>query len=151
MRPSQLLIGKVLGLGILALGQALAILVTFVALSALVGSGLVHSASFEVVAVGTLWIVVGYAFYCTAYAAAGSLVNKPSDAYNVSFPVQVPLIVSYILTFTVLYGSSVYGFYWFLSYFPPTAPVPCPHWSPSVWRILGKWRSRSPSASPPRS
>lgn len=126
VRPSQLLLGKVLGLGILALAQALAIVVTFVVLGAVVGSGLIHSASFQVVAVGALWIVVGYAFYCTAYAAAGSLVTKPSDAYNVSLPVQLPLIVSYILTFTVLYGSSVYGFYWFLAFFPPTAPVAMP-------------------------
>ena len=74
-------------------------------------------------AVGALWIVIGYAFYCTAYAAAGSLVTKPSDASNASTPVQLPLIVSYILTFTVLYGDSVYGFYWFLAFFPPTAPV----------------------------
>jgi ABC-2 type transport system permease protein len=126
VRPTQLLLGKVIGLGVLALGQALAILVTFVALSLLVGSSLVHSASFGVVADGALWIVIGYAFYCTAYAAAGSLVSKPSDAYNVSFPVQVPLLVSYILTFTVLYGSSVYGFYWFLAFFPPTAPIAMP-------------------------
>ena len=123
VRPSQLLCGKVLGLGILAFAQALAIVVTFVALGALVGSSLVHTASLAVVAVGALWIVVGYAFYCTAYAAAGSLVSKPSDAYNASLPVQLPLIISYILTFTVLYGSSIYGFYWFLAFFPPTAPV----------------------------
>jgi ABC-2 type transport system permease protein len=126
VRPTQLLLGKVIGLGVLALGQALAILVTFVVLSLLVGSSLVHSASFGVVADGALWIVIGYAFYCTAYAAAGSLVGKPSDAYNVSFPVQVPLLVTYILTFTVLYGSSVYGFYWFLAFFPPTAPIAMP-------------------------
>jgi ABC-2 type transport system permease protein len=123
VRPSQLLCGKVLGLGILALGQALAIVVTFVALGALVGSSLVHTASLAVVAVGSLWIVVGYAFYCTAYAAAGSLVGKPSDAYNASLPVQLPLIASYVLAFTVLYGSSVGGFYWFLAFFPPTAPI----------------------------
>ena len=123
VRPSQLLCGKVLGLGILAFAQALAIVVTFVALGALVGSSLVHTASLAVVAVGALWTVVGYAFYCTAYAAAGSLVSKPSDAYNASLPVQLPLIISYILTFTVLYGSSIYGFYWFLAFFPPTAPV----------------------------
>ena len=123
VRPSQLLLGKVLGLGLLALGQALAIVLTFVVLGAAVGSSLVHSASLEVVAVGAAWIVIGYAFYCTAYAAAGSLVTKPSDASNASAPVQLPLIASYILTFTVLYGDSVYGFYWFLAYFPPTAPV----------------------------
>jgi ABC-2 type transport system permease protein len=123
VRPSQLLLGKVLGLGLLALGQALAIVVTFVVLGAAAGSSLIHSASLEVVAVGAVWIVIGYAFYCTAYAAAGSLVTKPSDASTASTPVQLPLIASYVLTFTVLYGDSVYGFYWFLAFFPPTAPV----------------------------
>jgi ABC-2 type transport system permease protein len=123
VRPSQLLFGKVLGLGLLALAQALAIVLTFVVLGAAVGSSLIHSASVEVVAVGGAWIVIGYAFYCTAYAAAGSLVTKPSDATSASTPVQLPLIASYILTFTVLYGDSVYGFYWFLGFFPPTAPV----------------------------
>jgi ABC-2 type transport system permease protein len=123
VRPSQLLLGKVLGMGLLALAQALAIVLTFVVLGAAVGSSLIQSASLEVVAVGAVWIVIGYAFYCTAYAAAGSLVTKPSDASNASAPVQLPLIASYLLTFTVLYGDSVYGFYWFLAYFPPTAPV----------------------------
>jgi len=123
VRPSQLLFGKVLGLGILALSQALTIFVTFVVLGSLVGSSLIHSASLQVVAVGALWIVVGYAFYCTAYAAAGSLVSKASDANNASLPVQLPLILSYILSFTVLYGDTVPGFYWFLAYFPPTAPI----------------------------
>ena len=123
VRPSQLLLGKVLGLGLLALAQALAIVLTFVVLGAAVGSSLIHSASLEVVAVGAAWIVIGYAFYCTLYAAAGSLVTKPSDASNASAPVQLPLIASYILTFTVLYSDSVYGFYWVLAYFPPTAPV----------------------------
>jgi ABC-2 type transport system permease protein len=126
VRPWQLLLGKVIGIGLLALGQALAILVTFVVLGSLVGSSLIRGASFEVVAVGTLWIVVGYIFYCTAYAAAGALVDKPSDAYNASMPVQVPLIVSYVLSFTVLYGTDVYGFYWFMAFFPPTAPVAMP-------------------------
>jgi ABC-2 type transport system permease protein len=126
VRPWQLLLGKVLGIGLLALGQALAILVTFVVLGSLVGSSLIRGASFEVVAVGTLWIVVGYIFYCTAYAATGALVDKPSDAYNASMPVQVPLIVSYVLSFTVLYGTEVYGFYWFMAFFPPTAPVAMP-------------------------
>jgi len=123
VRPTQLLLGKVIGLGALALVQALAILVTFVVLGEATGSSLLHSASLDVVAVGALWIVVGYAFYCTAFAAAGSLVTKASDATNVSMPVQLPLIASYILTFTVLYGDSVPAYYWFLAYFPPTAPV----------------------------
>ena len=66
---------------------------------------------------------MGYAFYCTAYAAAGSLIDRQSDAYNASLPVQLPLIVAYMLSFTVIYADSVHPFYWFLAFFPPTAPI----------------------------
>lgn len=123
VRPSQLLLGKVAGIGILALAQVAAVVVTYVVLGWAVGSSLVHGASAQVFGVGAMWIVLGYAFYCTAYAAAGSLVSRQSDAYNVSLPVQLPLILSYILSFTVLYEDHVYAFYWFLAFFPPTAPI----------------------------
>jgi len=123
VRPAQLLLGKVLGMGILALAQVAAIVITYVVLGLAVGSGLMHGASAEVLGVGAMWILLGYAFYCTAYAAAGSLIDRQSDAYNASLPVQLPLIVAYMLSFTVLYADSVYGFYWFLAFFPPTAPI----------------------------
>ena len=71
VRPTQLLLGKVLGMGILALSQVAAIVVTYVVLGLAFGSSLIHGASAEVFGVGAMWIVLGYAFYSTAYAAAG--------------------------------------------------------------------------------
>jgi ABC-2 type transport system permease protein len=123
VRPTQLLLGKVLGLGILAFAQVTAIVITYVSLGLIFGSGLIHGASIEVFGVGCMFILLGYALYSTAYAAAGSLVSKQSDAYNASMPVQLPLILSYILTFTVIYGNTVFAYYWFLAFFPPTAPI----------------------------
>jgi ABC-2 type transport system permease protein len=123
VRPAQLLIGKVLGMGIQALVQVAAIMITYVVLGLAVGSSLIRTAPAEVLGVGAMWILLGYAFYCTAYAAAGALIDRQSDAYNVSLPVQLPLIVAYMLSFTVLYADSVYAFYWFLAFFPPTAPI----------------------------
>ena len=125
VRPSQLLSARCSASGLLALAQALAILVTFVVLGDRPWARASSTAPrWRSSPSAPLWIVIGYAFYCTAYAAAGSLVTKPSDAYQrLDCPVQLPLIVSYLLTFTVLYGDSVYGFYWFLAFFPPTAPI----------------------------
>jgi ABC-2 type transport system permease protein len=122
IRPTQLLVGKVLGMGILAIAQVASVVITYVVLGLIFGSTFI-SGSAEILAVGSVWILLGYAFYSTAFAAAGSLVSKTSDAYNASMPVQIPLILSYFLTFTVLYGNSVPAFYWFLAFFPPTAPV----------------------------
>jgi ABC-2 type transport system permease protein len=123
VRPTQLLIGKVLGMGLLALAQVSAIVITYAVLGLAVGSSVVRGASAEVLGVGAMWVILGYAFYCTAYAAAGSLISKQSDAYSASLPVQLPLIVAYMLTFSVIYSDSVHPFFWFLAFFPPTAPI----------------------------
>jgi ABC-2 type transport system permease protein len=125
LRPTQLLTGKVIGIGLVALGQVAAALAVFVVLGLAVGSDLVHGASGGVVAVGALWFVLGYAFYCTAFAAAGSLLSRSSDAANVAFPIAIPLIAAYAISFSVLFGH-VSGFYRVLGFLPPTAPVAMP-------------------------
>ena len=76
VRPIQLLVGKVTGIGVLALAQATLMLVVFLGLGAAVGSSLVHGAAPGIVICGAVFLVLGYAFYCTAYAAAGSLVSR---------------------------------------------------------------------------
>lgn len=123
VRPKQLLVGKVLGMGMLAIAQVAAVLIPYLILGRFFGSSLVRSGSAETLGVGLMWILLGYAFYSTAFAAAGSLVAKPSDAYGASMPVQIPVILSYILIFTVIYNNSLPTWYWFLAFFPPTAPV----------------------------
>jgi len=126
LRPVQLLAGKVIGMGLLALGQIAAMVAVYLALGHAVGSPDVHTAATNIVLVGGLWIVLGYAFYCTAYAAAGSLISRQSDAYNAALPLQIPLIVAYVLTYTVIYASSVNPFFYVLAYLPFTAPVSMP-------------------------
>jgi ABC-2 type transport system permease protein len=126
MRPSQLLAGKVIGVGILALSQVTAMLAVFLTLGAAVGSPLVRGAQQSVVWDGALWLVVGYAFYACAFAAAGSLISRQADAYNTALPLQLPLLVAYVMSYTVLYSTGVSWFYWVLAFVPLTAPVAMP-------------------------
>lgn len=123
VRPVQLLVGKVLGIGLLALAQAAAMVVAFVIAGFASGSSLVHGAELGVVITGGVFIVLGYAFYCTAYAAAGSLVSRQSDVNSTVVPIQLPLILTYALSFTVLYANSASTFYHVLGFLPPTAPI----------------------------
>lgn len=123
IRPVQLLIGKVIGIGVLALAQAVAMVAVFVIAGFAVGSNLVHGAELGVVVIGGVFMVLGYAFYCTAYAAAGSLVSRQSDVGATILPVQLPLILSYALSYTVLYASHANAFYHVLGFLPPTAPI----------------------------
>jgi len=126
VRPIQLLVGKVFGVGLLALAQALLMVAVFLGLGAAVGSSLVHGAAAGIVIVGAVFLVLGYAFYCTAFAAAGSLVSRQSDVGTVVLPVQLPLIVAYALSYTVIYANGANAFYHVLGFLPPTAPIAMP-------------------------
>jgi ABC-2 type transport system permease protein len=126
VRPLQLLVGKVTGIGVLALAQALLMVAVFLGLGSAVGSSLVHGAAAGIVIVGAVFLVLGYAFYCTAFAAAGSLVSRQSDVGTVVMPVQLPLIVAYALSYTVIYANGASTFYHVLGFLPPTAPIAMP-------------------------
>jgi ABC-2 type transport system permease protein len=126
VRPVQLLIGKVLGIGLLALAQAGSMLLVFIIAGFASGSSLVHGAELGVVVTGAVFILLGYAFYCTAFAAAGSLVSRQSDVNSTILPVQLPLIIAYALSYTVIYANGANTFFRVLGFLPPTAPIAMP-------------------------
>jgi ABC-2 type transport system permease protein len=126
VRPVQLMVGKVLGIGLLALAQTAAIVVAFVVAGFASGSSLVGGTAIGIVLAGGVFAVLGYAFYCTVFAAAGSLVSRQSDVNSTIMPVQLPLIVAYALSYTVLYANGANAFYHVLGFLPPTAPVAMP-------------------------
>lgn len=126
VRPIQLLVGKVVGIGVLALAQAALMVAVFLGLGAAFGSSVARGAAPGIVIAGAVFLVLGYAFYCTAFAAAGSLVSRQSDVGTVILPVQIPLIIAYALAFTVIYANGASTFYLVLGFLPPTAPVAMP-------------------------
>jgi ABC-2 type transport system permease protein len=126
VRPLQLLSGKVIGIGLLALLQAAGMVAVFLGLGNAVGSSIVHGAAPGIVVAGAVFLVIGYAFYCTAYAAAGSLVSRQSEIGTVIVPVGIPLIIAYALSYTVLYATNANTFYRVLGFLPPTSPIAMP-------------------------
>jgi ABC-2 type transport system permease protein len=97
MKPWQLLAGKILGLGLLGLGQIVVIGVL----------GVGGALAFDLVDVpgdliGTVvsviaWFVLGYAFYAALYAAAASLVSRQEDLGSVLTPTSMLLIAAFII------------------------------------------------------
>jgi ABC-2 type transport system permease protein len=126
IRPTQLLTGKVLGIGLVALLQAAILIVTAFVTSSAVGQPLLHGPSVVAIFSMLLWFVLGYSFYCTAYAAVGSLVSRQEDAQNAAFPVSLPLLIGYGFSFSAVGGSEPSAMVRFLSYFPPTSPLVMP-------------------------
>jgi ABC-2 type transport system permease protein len=138
VRPTQLLMGKVIGFAALAFAQILAVAATFGLCGLAVGSDAVHGKAGGVVLVGVVWLVLGFGLYCSAFAAAGSLITRQSDAGNAALPLLIPLILAYSLANGVLFNGSS-SFYDVLAYVPWTAPVAMPTLfaigAASIWQV----------------
>jgi ABC-2 type transport system permease protein len=125
VKPTQLLTGKVIGFAGLALTQMLALGLAYVVSGVAVGSDAIRGAAGGVALMGALWLILGYALYCAAFAAAGSMISRQSDAGNAAFPLLIPLILAYTLSNGVLFNGAN-SFYHVLAFIPWTAPVAMP-------------------------
>jgi len=126
LRPIQLLAGKVLGIGAVALAQAVALVAFALVLAKAVGSSLVHGAAPLVVAATLVWLVLGYAFYSWVYAAAGSLAERQDQVQSLALPLSAPLIFGYIVSLIGVSSGSATLLLKVLAYLPPTAPFAMP-------------------------
>ena len=98
VRPTQLLTGKVIGFAGLAFAQMLVPGPTFVVCGVAVGSHALRGTAGAVALIGALWLILGYALYCSAFAAAGAMITRQSDAGYAAFPLLIPLIAAYSLS-----------------------------------------------------
>lgn len=125
VRPTQLLIGKVIGFAMLAFTQILALGGTYLVCGLAVGSKAIQGTAGGVVLLGVIWLILAYALYCSAFAAAGSMITRQADASNAATPLMMPLILVFILSQGVLInGAST--FYHVLAFIPWTAPIAMP-------------------------
>lgn len=122
VRPIQLLGGKVLGIGLVALGQAAVVVGFALALGAAVGSDLLKGTAPESLLAELLWLVLGYAFYCWVYAAAGSTAERQDQVQTLALPLSVPILLAYIYSITVASTGHPSVLFDVLAYLPPTAP-----------------------------
>ncbi|MGH8927818.1 MAG: ABC transporter permease [Acidimicrobiia bacterium] len=125
VRPWQLLGGKVLGIGLLGIGQFI-ITVAFAYLVVRI-TGLVDipALPIQTLAVLVLWFVLGFAVYSVSYAAAGSLASRPEDAQSAAFPMTILAVVGFFVSINVLDdpGSTLARV---ASFIPFTAPFTVP-------------------------
>jgi len=139
--PTELLLGKVIGIGVMAIAQGAATAGTaFVAATATGSHALDGPVRWTVVEmVG--WFLVGYAFYCCLYAAAGSLVSRQEQVQNVAFPLSVPLLIAYVFSIFSLFSDEASSTVKVLSLLPPTAPIAMPVrialGGTPVWQVVG--------------
>ncbi|MDP9101514.1 MAG: ABC transporter permease [Actinomycetota bacterium] len=126
LRPRQLLAGKVLGIGLVAFAQASTIVVFALGLAHVVGSDLLHGTGTLALVSALVWLVLGYAFYCWVYAAAGSTAERQEQVQTLAFPLTLPLILGYVMSITAATTGNASTFFTILAYLPPTAPFAMP-------------------------
>jgi ABC-2 type transport system permease protein len=137
LRPTELLAGKILGIGLVGLAQ----------LALVVGSALIALRFSENTTATTtpstigwivVWFILGYGFYSVLYATAGSLVSRQEEAQSIQFPISAVLLVAYFLSMQATQSpdgtAALVG-----SFLPPTAPmvmiVRIAHGSVPWWEI----------------
>lgn len=122
LSPLRLLVGKVVGIGLVALAQAAVIVGFALALAAATGSTLIKGTAPTEIVVGLVWLLLGYVFYCWEYAAAGAMIERQDQLQAIALPLQLPILFGYIVALTSIGSSSPSLFVKVLAYLPPTAP-----------------------------
>src|SRR5581483_5685576 len=118
VRPSELLRGKVLGIGLTGLGQ-----LAIAAVAGLIANAVVHSAGIP----GSVWgllpsflafFLAGFVLYAFVFAAAGALVARQEEVQSVITPITMPLVIGYLLVFAVISTPDA-GWVRVISFLPP--------------------------------
>ena len=125
VRPSELLAGKIIGIGLVGLVQLSAIgAVAFVMVSL---TNVVTIPAFDLLTIlgYLLWFILGFLLYATAYAAVAATVSRQEEVSSATAPIGVSMVASYLLVYIVILNpastlSTV------LSILPPFAPILMP-------------------------
>jgi ABC-2 type transport system permease protein len=122
LRATELLSGKILGIGLVGLAQVM--LVAAAGLAAMTFAGRAELPDTTAGTIGWIvcWFVLGYGFYAVIYATVGSLVSRQEEAETVQFPITALLLVAYVLSMEAVRSpdgvAAIVG-----SFLPPTAPM----------------------------
>lgn len=140
IRPRDLLTGKIVGLGLLGLGQfALILAVGFIGMQVLDSIDLPDVTVGSVLIVA-LWFLLGYALFACLYAVAGALVSRQEDLQSTTGALNMVVVGSYILSFTALQSPDGILMQ-VLSWVPLSAPMAMPaRWLVTdvpAWELLG--------------
>ncbi len=97
VRPSELLRGKIFGIGLLGLAQLLLIAVIGLTASIAVGRLEFPSGALAVVGLVLFWFVLGFFFYASLFAVAGSIVTRQEDLQSTMSPLTILIVGSFFI------------------------------------------------------
>jgi ABC-2 type transport system permease protein len=125
LRASQLLRGKILGIGVLGLLQLLLIGVVGLAAAQIVNSLQFPAGAVATIGIVLVWFVLGFFFYAGLFAVAGSIVTRQEDLQSTMTPLTILIVVSFFIGISATSNPSS-TLATVASLLPPSAPLVMP-------------------------
>jgi ABC-2 type transport system permease protein len=126
VRPRDLLMGKVFGIGILGLVQLTVLLVTGLVAANVTGRVSLPPTTLPTVLQLLLWFTLGYALYSTLFGVLGALASRMEEASNATLPVSFLAMGSYFVAILVVANDPDGVVAHVASLVPPAAPMVVP-------------------------
>ncbi|MDR6943069.1 ABC transporter permease [Mucilaginibacter pocheonensis] len=137
VKPFQLMLGKIIGVGLVGLTQFCAWIILSVISSKIAGEAFNSPASpmsgilqtLQTIPFGYIlscflfYFLTGYLLYSALFAAVGSAVDSETETQQFMFPITMPLLFTYLLSVSVLFRAPDSPLAVWLSIIPFTAPV----------------------------
>ena len=101
VRPRDLLMGKVFGIGVLGLVQLAVFMGAALIAARLTGSFELPSTTPIGIVMLVVWFILGYTLYSTALGFLGALASRMEEASNASTPVTMIAMISYFVAILV--------------------------------------------------
>ncbi|WP_018547827.1 ABC transporter permease [Streptomyces sp. LaPpAH-108] len=126
VRPWQLLIGKVIGVGVV--GAVQLVVVGGAAVTAVQAAGLLTLPDLGVGTLGwvAVWYVLGFFLFATMLAAAAARVSRQEEVQSVVQPVMLLMAAPFVLGISLLTKDPMHPLVEALSLIPPFSPILMP-------------------------
>jgi ABC-2 type transport system permease protein len=102
IKPWQVLGGKILGIGTLAIVQLMTTIVAAVVALRVTGAYDLPPIELASVLNLLLWFVIGFLIFAVLFGAAGSLVSRSEDANTIAMPMSMSAVVGFFVSITAL-------------------------------------------------
>lgn len=126
VRPRDLLVGKVLGIGLLALFQLVALVAAGLITAQLSGRLTLPATTAGSIVSLVCWFILGFALYATAMGCLGALASRTEEASNASTPVTMVATLAYMLSILFVTQEPAGLLARVMTFLPPAAPMVVP-------------------------
>ncbi|MDP9080130.1 MAG: ABC transporter permease [Bacteroidota bacterium] len=136
VKPFQLMLGKIIGVGLVGLTQFSAWIILSVVSTKILGHSFASSPGImgalatlqtihfgKVLACFIFYFIAGYLLYSALFAAVGSAVDSETETQQFMMPITLPLLFTYILSVSILFRAPDSSLAVWLSIIPFTSPV----------------------------